>query len=145
MTLACGDGEVDILGHDQAAERLVETFEAQQAHGDRCPAKRWRSQPHTPWRRNITHRMNTMPTHSSQYSVCELTTFLSSRNIAAPIAGPTIVPAPPRITMMIASPDRPQCRMSLDTNAFCSAYSPPPTPAMAPAIVNATSLKRCTG
>ena len=47
--------------------------------------------------------------------------------------------------MMIASPDSDQCRMSLDTYAFCSAYSPPPTPASAPANVNATSLKRCTG
>ena len=45
--------------------------------------------------------MKMMPTHSSQYSVCELTTFFSSRNTAAPIAGPTIVPVPPRITMLV--------------------------------------------
>ena len=54
----------------------------------RRPAKRCRSHPHTPWRRNITQTMKMTPTHSSQYSVCELTTFFSSRNIAEPIAGP---------------------------------------------------------
>jgi len=41
--------------------------------------------------------------------------FFSSRNSAAPIAGPSTVPLPPRIIMIMTSPERCQCRMSVET------------------------------
>ena len=104
MELALVDGEVDVLRDDEAAERLVQRLEAKQAH-ERVPIHRSRTQPQMPCGRNITHRMKMTPTHSSQYSVCELTTYFSSRNTAAPIAGPTIVPVPPRITMDLVTFD----------------------------------------
>ena len=63
--------EVDVVGDDQAAERAVEMFDAQHAHGRRlvATAESPRSAPQMPPGKNITQQMKVTPMMASQCSL----------------------------------------------------------------------------
>src|SRR5580700_707995 len=108
------DGEVDVVGDDQTAERFVETFEAQDSHGRTRRHCNLCKVPHRPPGKNITQQMNVTPMMASQCSLYELTTFFIKRTIAAPMAGPINVPAPPSMVMIKMSPDAVQYTASAE-------------------------------
>ena len=69
MPLARRDGEVDVIGHHQAAERFVETIEAQQSHGRTPRHRTFCRLPHRPPGKNITQQMKVTPIMASQCSL----------------------------------------------------------------------------
>src|SRR5262249_16522364 len=69
VTLACLDGEVDVVGDDETAERAAEMIGAQHAHGLRLRQRICRSVPQMPPGKNSTQQMKIAPMMASQCSL----------------------------------------------------------------------------
>ena len=69
MALALGNGEVEIVGDDQAAERAMQMVDAEHVHGGVLRHRMLRSAPQRPLGKNMTQQMKVTPMMASQCSL----------------------------------------------------------------------------